>query len=173
MYVPEREQPQNPEDTGHGTGQGAKKTPSFCPACSIPGGRGQTAGTAHAAQQGAHRTTGTVRHGRQGRHGTTGKQARHSTAGMTGTAQYGTDGTTGTTGTTGRHDRQGRQGKHGTTGRQARHSTAAQSGRTFVRPPPPPSFPGFSAPGKFSACSRNGRRIPGRKYCGWRSPICK
>lgn len=164
MYVPGREQPQNPEDTGHGTGQGAKNRHRFVPRAAFREGEGRPRGqhTPHnrerTVQQAQSDTAGRPgRHGRHDRHGT----VRHSTA------QYGTDGTTG------RHDRQGRQGKHGTTGRQARHSTAAQPGRTFVRPPPPPSFPGFSAPGKFSACSRNGRQIPGRTYCGWRNPICK
>lgn len=161
MYVPGREQPQNPEDTGHGTGQGAKNRHRFVLRAAFREGEGRPRGQhtphnrEHTVQQaqpdtaGRHGTVRQARHNRQTRQA---RQARHSTAGTT---------------------RHGRPGKHGTTGRQARHSTAAQPGRTFVRPTPPPSFPGFSAPGRFSACSRNGRRIPGRTYCGWRSPICK
>lgn len=169
MYVPGREQPQNPEDTGHSAGQGAIDRHRFVPRAAFREGEGRPRGqhTPHnrerTVQQARHSTAG-----RPGRHGTV-RQARHSTVrhSTAGTARHGKQADTAGMTSTANMASTAQQAGRLNTARQA------QPGRTFVRPPPPPSFPGFSAPGRFSACSRNGRRIPGRTYCGWRSPICK
>ena len=161
MYVPGREQPQNPEDTGHGTGQGAKNRHRFVPRAAFREGEGRPRG-----QHTPHNRERTV------------QQAQSDTAGRHGrqTRQADTAGRHGTTGRHGRHDRHGTV-RHSTaqqadtTGRAGRASTAQQAGRLdTVRQRSPAGlssdrfrlhrFPDFPLPVSFRRAAETGDKSP-------------